>query len=362
MTDYKLRLFDTSGVLQAEITDFANLAYTRHANHAGLLVFRLPGDHTILTSLADGWETEVWRKPDGQVWARDFVAIFRQPTYSNSGGNKVFTAYCPGILSKLARRVVNWHAGYTNRSAFINQPTETIMKTLVAYNAGSSATTANGRKRAGVITGLTVEADGGGGAAQEWYCHGQVLLETLQKLALKGGGDFDLVKTGAAAWEFRWYSGQLGTDRTATVKFSEALGNMANPVFSISRLDEKTAACVWGKGDGADRDYATQTGTNYSAGNDIEVYISATDIPKGATAALEGRGAAKLAEMEARSEFTFDGLQTPATLYGVHYALGDLVTAVNPYNGEAHSVKLKSVSISLEESGLETIKPEFESV
>src|SRR3990167_6270329 len=334
LTAYRLDFYDTSGVQQATLTPSARassaanagllgFAYRKQVNRPGLLTFRLRGDHGLLSSLADKWQIEVWRRQSGEDWAREFNGIYRQPEWAFTD-RKIFTGYCPGLLSMLSWRVVNWSANTTNRSKFTSTVAETIMKTLVDYNAAANATTGNGRKRNGAITGLTVQADGANGNSIDWYCHGANLLETLTELADIAGGDYHVVKTSSTAWQFRWYTGQLGTDRTATVIFAMERGNMAEPVYREKRLDERTVMCVWGQGQDSARDYVTRTGANYAAGNDIEEYINATDIALGNTAGLNSRGDQKAVQFEAQEEFLFTTLQAPLTLYGVHYVLGDL--------------------------------------
>ena len=158
--------------------------------------------------------------------------------------------------------------------------------------------------------------------------------------------DFDLVKTGATAYEFRWYTGQLGTDRSASVTFAMERGNMANPTYKETRLKEKTVACVYGQGQGSDRDYVTRTGTNYHVSdNNIELYVDARNVDFGDTSGLNAKGDLKLDELEARSAFKFDVLQAPATLYGVHYFLGDLVTAMNPFTGASYTLMVDQVTV-----------------
>lgn len=357
---YQLRFYDaTTHALVAVVTDFLRLAYTRRVNAAGLVTFRLNGRHPLLANAADKMGVEVWRRHDGE-WRRELAALLRDERWQGDAGGEIYDGTAVGILTMLGWRIVNWAAGTSNRSQFVSAKAETIMKTLVATNAGTAATAANGRKRDGVIAGIAIEEDGVGGNVLDWYCHGQNLLESLQKLARVGGGDFDLEKTAAGAYEFRWYGGQRGQDRTATVSFAVGLGNMGNPRYSVVRSNEATVAAVYGQGEGADRDYVTRTGANYAADNDIELFVDAKDIEKGQTAALQARGDEKLAELEARALFAFDVLQTPATRYGVHYDLGDLVTAVNPYLGATATQKITAVTVALDESGAESIKVETE--
>jgi hypothetical protein len=232
------------------------------------------------------------------------------------------------------------------------------MKRLVTYNITSSATTGNGRKRNGTnwpASQISVQADGAGGTNLDWYCFGENLLDNLQKMALIAGGDFDLVKTSPTAYQFRWYLGQFGTNKSASVKFALGLGNMGAPDYSESRMDEKSVACVWGKGEEASREYVTRTGVNYSAGNDIELFVNASNVEAGNADGLNDQGDQKLREVEAIRTFGFDALQAPATLYGVHYGLGDLVSAVNPANGSIYTLKVSAVTQTLEPDGKQKI-------
>lgn len=363
---YALRIYNASGALQHIVTDFVSLRYTKLVNAAGMCVFTVRGNHPIVDDLDLDWQVEVWRSnptdedtPTG-AWAADFYGFFRDEVRSSdSDGQSYFTAYCPAQISLLGRREVAWAADTASRTTFASAKAETIAKTLVSYNAGSAATTANGRIRTGTVTGVTVEADGTHGNTLDWNCFGVNLLETLTALARVGDGDFDLVKTGAATWEFRWYDGQLGTDRSASVKFSLTLGNMANPTLRRNRMNERTVAIVAGQGEGSARAFVTRNGTNYAAGtNDVEMMLDARDV---STAnGLNARGDVRLSEVEARDDLTFDVIQTPASRYNLHYFLGDLVTGV--YQGVSSTKQITAVTIDFDPNGNEQIGVEMRNV
>lgn len=362
MTDYKIRLYDTAGTLQHELVNFRSLAYRREVNAPGLAQFAVSGEHPLVDDIADKWQVEVWRRNQANEidWYCDFYGLFREPNREGAGPG-AFTALCPGQMSMLSWPIVAWHAGVTNRSKFSSAAAETILKTLVSYNAGSNATTGNGRLRTWSQSGWTisVEADGGGGNVLDVYCAYKRLLDTLQDVARLAGGDFDLVKTAAATWEFRWYAGRLGTDRTASVIFSIALGNMANPRFRQRRMGERTVAIVAGQGEGSARETAVRTGSNYSATNNIEILVDARDVTAGDTAGLESRGDLAVDETRAVDEFDFDVLQIPSTLYGKHYFLGDLVTVRSPYAGADVTRKIQAVTVAVNPDGSEEIGVEM---
>lgn len=357
MTDYRLDAYDTSGTHQFTLTDFTQLGYKKRVNSQGVLTASFRGDHPLLSSIADKWQFEVWRRPTGQSWYRDFVGQYRRGVWEYKA-TSTFEITCVGLKNLLARRNVLWYAETNNRSEFTGVKGETIMKTLVSYNAGSSATTGNGRLRTGTITGLSVETDGTHGNTLDWSCAYDNLLKTLQDLALVAGGDFDLVKTSTTTYEFRWYTGQLGTNRTTTVKFSMGLGNMANPVYEENRIDEATVALVAGQGEASARATATRTGANYVVTeNDIEMFVDARSAKT--TNALNAIGDQKLKDAQAIRSFRFDVLQSPKTLYGVDYFLGDLVTAINPFTGASYTEKVNAVAVALSSTGEEKISIEL---
>lgn len=354
-TDYRLDLYDSDGDLDSKLTDFTGLSYIKAVNRPGLLQFQLWGDHPVLGRIEDKWVVEAWRKPDGGNWGMDFVGLVRDSSWSYTDIPKAVIT-CPGIMEMLGWRHVLYYAGQTNLTKFLASPAETIMKTLVDYNAAANATTGNGRLRNGAITGLSIQADSAAGNVLDYYCSWENLLETLQALSEIGGGDFDLVQTAVGAYEFRFYSGQLGTDRRTTVLFSMERGNMSNPAFVSKRSTERTVALVAGQGDEDLRETVIRTGSNYSATNDIEMFVDARDIEFGQTDALQDRGDVKLEEVRAKEAFAFDVLQIQSCQYGVDYYLGDLVKAINPFGQALIDQKFESVIVGFNPDGKETIK------
>ena len=170
------------------------------------------------------------------------------------------------------------------------------------------------------------------------------MLDQLQAIAQIAAGDFDLIKTGAQTWQFRFYAGQRGTDRSATVTFALELGNMAAPVYRYMRLVEKTVAVVGGQDTGVNRAVVTRTGTDYSAANDIELFVDGRSDDS--TAKLNARGDSALDKAQARNAFSYKVLQTPASLYGLHYFLGDLVKA--KYKAINVTKQVYAVSVSFD--------------
>lgn len=345
----RLDLSDSSGVKFAEVTDFLDLSASAGVNRAGSLSSRLKGDHPALASLVNNSHVELYYKYSGKSWTRFFGGIYRAQERTQPQ-EPYFTLTAIGYLWLLKTRIAAYTANLANKTYFSAAKAETIMKALVTANITSAATVANGRLRDGThwpSTVISVEADAAGGNATDWYCAQENLLETLKKLALIAGGDFDLVKTAANAFEFRFYAGQIGADRTASVIFSLGHGNMGSPVYTYNRLEEATVAIVGGQGEEAAREFAVRTGSGYAAGNDIEIFAPATEVTLGNTAGLNAAGDVALSGAMARESFKFNVLQTPAMRYGSEYFLGDLVTAVNPYTGSSITQKIAGVTLNV---------------
>jgi hypothetical protein len=359
---YRLDIYNTSGALQY-VLDLKEapytLGYTRRVNAPGALTFTLPGDSDILSNIADKWQVEVWRRPDGGSWGRELSAFYRDLDPWEYTDQSIATMKCQGIMSMLSWVHVAYYAKTANRSYFTSQPVETIANTLVKYNATTAGTTGDGRvnaiPNAYPFSGLSVEADGGDGTSIEYYCAYDNLLETLQNLVV-GEGDFDIVKTSSTAWQWRYYHGQLGADYSSTIVFALERGNMRDPTFKDIRSAEKTVAIVAGQGEESDRDVVVRTGTNYATTNYIETFVNATDIDLDDTTALQNRGDNALSELEAVKSFSFGVLDTENTQYGVDYDLGNLVTAINPYDGTSYTVKVNEVAISLDSDGNENLE------
>jgi len=357
--EYRLHIKSAAGALQHIVTDFNQISYTKIVNSPGLLTFDVGTTHRLVDDLTLDSQIEVWRHDAANsiAWYCDFYAFFRaERRAANSDGNSTFTAYCPGQMDLLNRAIVAYPAGTADRTVFTADAAETVANTIVKYNATSSGTTGDGRIRAVAIAGVGVEADGAAGNTIDFSCAWRYLLNSLQDIASIGGGDFDLIKTAAATWEWRWYEGQLGTDRSATVRFSLAHGNMATPVLTRYDLNERTVAIVAGQGEGSERSTAAREGTNYDSGdNYAEVFVDARNYTT--AAGLQGAGDSRLAELEARDNLIFDVLQVPSTLYGSHYFLGDLVTGY--YEGFTATKKIRAVTVGFAQDGREQIGVEL---
>lgn len=361
-TQYQLRIYSRTGAIQHVVTDMLALSYQREVNGAGLLVFDLAASHRAIADLQLDSQVEVWRRnpEQGIDWYCDFWAFWRgEQRRAGADGERRYRAFCPGQMDLLARPVVGYSSETADRAVFAAVAAETIIKTLVRYNATADGSLADGRVRQAMERGIVLQGDAGRGNVLSVACAWRRLLDVLRDVAEVGGGDFDLVKFGATQWELRWYPGQLGTDRRASVIFALNWGNIANPVLTRDHMAERTVAIVGGQGQEDLRTIVTRTGANYDATyNLVETFVDQRQLTT--TAALQAAGDRELSEAQTRDGLEFDVLQAPQSLYGRHYFLGDLVTGV--VEGVAAYKQIARVAVSLGDDGGERINVELRNV
>lgn len=372
VSDFRIDIYTPAGVLLGQLTGglgqsatstksgFQYLTYTKRVNDVGVCRFRVPADHTIVGLLSDKSIIEVYRRnvDYGIDWTLDFSGLYRDAIFERRD-MATFDAVCHSNEHILQWRNVDYVASTANRSDYTSVKGETVLKNIVTYNLTSSGTTADGRKRNATNAGavnystITVQADSASGNTISAGVFGLSVLEACRRVARIAGGDFALVRTSAATYQFRWYLGQLGTDRStgsAQVQFNPDRGNIAESRYQVIRSGEYTTANVWGAGDAAARDHVIRTGTNYNAStNDIEGFVDARDLSLGNTTGLNSRGDIALDQARSRTVYTFRPLQTPSAAYGLHYFLGDKVTSYD--FGVSTTHRIQAVTVTANDSG-----------
>lgn len=363
---YELRFRDATGALYARIgygqggdPDVLRwFSYRKALGYAGMLTFSLTSEHPVLTTLANNHQIEVWRSVDrGVTWYMDFVAIYRTDLDYEERPRLTFGGYATGPLS-LMEVIIAWMAGTSNRTVFTAIAAETVMKTLVTYNATAAATAAAGRDLTFACAPftLTVAADGGAGNAVSKGCSRKPLLETLREISRVGGGDFDLTRdsTNPLAYEFDFYAGQRGVDRHTSMIFSSENGNLRDFRYTYRRAGANVAI-VGGPGDGATRQITVVYGTDYTAQTHREVFINATDLTT--DAARQVKGYEHLYALRAVETTGFVTRQVDGARYGLNYAvdghLGDLVTVVRSNDLTAVTHKIVAVTVTVNQDGEE---------
>lgn len=359
--EHKLIIRSREGIKRGELTGtsaggdrggFLNLVTSMTVNAPGTTVFTVRADSAIIDLLEDDAQIEHWR--NGSML---FRSLYQGPQFEiGADGQEIMTAVCAGEKHLLSRAYVMWRKGLSNRSSFVEAAAETIMHDLVQYNITADATIENGRIVTNPMTMVSVEDDTARGeiiAARD--STGKPLLQELQELALAGGVDFDLIKTGAYAWVFRIFYPQLGVDRSATMQFSIAANNLHTLAYAFVKTDTKTVVVAGGSGEEDDRIFTTRYGPDYSVTNHRELFLSQTSAE--VDALIAAAADQELDKLRPRKVLTFEVFQASNAQFGTHYNLGDIVSAT--YRDVRSTYKVNGVTINLQPGNTEQIQVEL---
>lgn len=350
MARYLVRVLDTSGVAQTVFDDLDSL--TLELNLNGVSNHQLilhDGDARLANFVLDA----------GVQVVRDAITIYdglhRTPQRQiTETGKRFYTSYGRSLEDLLQRRHIQYYAdtAQTDKTG----ATETVMKAFVSENAGPLSTIANGRFRQ-VTTPIAVQASAGQGITWAGARAHDNLLEVLKELSQFGSVDFDVVRTSGVNFEFRTYYPRKGVDRRSTAGanahiFSVAHGNMATPSYTVSRTEEIQTVVALGEGEGTLRTFVEEVGTGIadSPWNDIEFIQDSRSEEN--IAGLEATAIDKLAESGPQTTLAFQTLQIDASKYGVHYNVGDWITA--RFDDVQKDLRIVGATINIAD-GIETI-------
>jgi len=323
-----LKLYDRAGDIKRAYIPPIWARYSDIVNGAGPVVFALNADSDYAANIAEFDIVEVFiRNKDLLLMDSDggfvsaYVGIVRDwdlSTDDNGLSALEFTA--PGVNSILSWRAILYYANVLNRSRFDDTAAESIMKALVKYNCTSDASIVNGRQREGDLgpgmgVDLSIAADGGAGNIISATFKGSNLLSALQKIAEQGGGDFALSWLGSNDYQFDFYPGQLGTDKSSgagRVLFALSNATMANP--RLRRFGAgATVAIAAGQGQEDAREISSAYGPDYALDYDLEIFVDARNEKTDAGRVY--RGGLKLDEQRIKEELTFSVAQTGNQFY-----------------------------------------------
>lgn len=368
--EYQLRLYDTTGTLVAIFDDWNSVYYFNRISDYGYHTISIDGDDPRAALFVPDSIVQVLRRDTGENidWYSEYEAFHRTGVYSMSDrGRSLFSSYGRGFEDLLNRRAILYRPGDIDVNAGIegeysgtSQPADDVMKRWVTINAGNLSAITNGRLADGQTTGLTVAANLSAAPTWEGRRSFKNLLDVLKEIREAMSVDFRVVWSGSGQnFTFNTYYPRRGTDRTgagaaAPVIFSLENANMSEPYSTTSRMEEVTAVYVAGQGQGTDRTVVERLNSSeisISPWNRIEVVHDARN--ESTTAALQTIGDGHLLEHNVDKHLSFQILQSPGTVYGRDYFIGDLVLGY--FNGVSESRSISGVEVTVAE-GKEDIR------
>jgi hypothetical protein len=340
-------LRDQTGKKVAVFEDFFSLSLTRTVNDVCSYSFSIDGNDPRRNSFQPDGQIEVWRGIPGVLkWYKEFQGFhITQGKAMGDDGKITFTSSGVGYNDLLARRVIAFKSG-TIRAAK-NCSAETAMKQYVDENCTKDLMTVVGRLSDGYFPNFSIEGDKTATSLvpiQNWAGDKafENLLDVLKEIATLSGIDFEVIGTGPAEFTFVTYLEQMGSNRTYStvtasgkneygnvpVVFGAVFGSVQSAEYSLDRMSEANVVIVQGKGDGSTKHTLTVSDSKaiaVSPWNMREVSRSASSSDF--EYQLRDFGNQTLKEMAAKEVVSSCvPLQTPSSLYGKNYFLGDKIT------------------------------------
>lgn len=348
---YQVNLYDTTGKLITMWDNVYNIEIKHQVNGFSSHVLELDDNDARTRLFGLDYIVELVRRI-GDYLRIEYQGFHRSyQRQITEGRRELFTSYGRGFVD-LLHRVQLGYPAHTSPLTLKGAAGETVIKEFVNENAGPGSTNVL-RYTNGQMLGLQIEPNAARGLYWAGMRSNKNLLEVIQEVAKVSGIDFDVVWLGGQNFVFKCF---YPNDVSATRAFSPELGNMLQPTFTSSRVDEGTVVIVLGEGIGANRHVVVQQAVtvNDSPWNHIE-FIKDDGNAKRYQDYLSSAQAA-LVDAAPSEVFEFETLQTSVSQYGRDYFLGDIVTA--RFKDISRLRKLSEVAYQLKE-GQENIKLTF---
>lgn len=355
---YTMTIYNASGVIQTIATDYMQLSISRQVNSIDGLTFSMASTSPNAQYLLYGYIVSVTRQDSAQgiTASVEFAGMIRKITRIVST-QTIYQITAVSMMALLSDRIVAYRANVTNQSVFSAVVAETVLKTLFNYNCTALAVTGTTSQRIinGNTAGMTTAATASGGTAVSIACSMQNLLETMQKVAIGNGGDFDMVWTAPATYTFTWYLGQRGTNRSSTIILSVATGTIAELQVTTDRVQDFTNVVLGGSGESLARNMYSRPAALNTGLSNRETFMDARNQGAGTiTAKYNTIGDSALAlQTKRRTVYVAKLTQNAALKYGRDYFFGDLVT-IND-NGVLVIQKVQGVELKFDNNGSESV-------
>lgn len=360
---YQVRLYDTNGAQTAVFDTWHSLYFFKRLNDFGYHTFSIDGDDPRTALFTPDCFVEVLRRDVtiNLAWYREYVGFHRTGQFQvTDNGRQVFTSYGRGMEDLLHRRIILFKTGVF--TSYSGVAADNAMKAIVLFNVGSNATLANSRIANGVTLGFSVAANTTQAPPWNGDRTFKNVLDVLQEISEAKSVDFDVKWNGGQTFLFSTYYPQFGVNRTgsgpaAPVVFSLEHANMSSPYLTTSRVEEITAVYVLGQGEGVNRTVVERLNTSevtLTPWNRIEFGHDARN--ESTVAALNDIGDGHLLEHGVDKHLSFQVLQSPGTVYGRDYFIGDVV--VGRILGVEETRKVTGVEITVSQ-GKEDVRIHF---
>lgn len=320
MPNWQIRVRDANREQVATLDDFDSAEFVQRFNGVGgWLIKGVPIGSDAATALVPG---------SGIIVLRDGEQIMSGPLLFpvfnwDASGSSLDVSGASDDIAVEARLCypdapsLNLNGDYSDdRSG----AAETVMRAYVNVNAGPGADSSR------QWDGLTLAADTGLGTAVSYTARLDVLGDVLRQLALVGGNLGFRVRQDDDSSDLV-FSVYQPTDRSASVRFSPAIGNVTRSTYG-RRAAVTNAVIVGGGGEGTLRTFEVVLDPTSMAlwGMRLESFKDqrqTTDVSE-----LIQAGQEELDERADQVSLNVEAVDIDAVRYGVSYVLGDTVGVV----------------------------------
>lgn len=353
------RLADNLGNHLIEIANYKSYSYVLNCapGNVGVLELELPRSFNTALLMRDG-RIGPWRSINGRAPYNDNGAQFTIETIRYRSTYTFLRAY--HMTGLMDRRIIAYAAGssYAQKAA---AAADDQLKTFWKENAGASISSADRdgvEAQADISAYVSTQANLGLGASVAKAAARRRLLAVAQELceASTTAGTymtFEIIAPTESTLELRTYTTQRGVDRRAStanpVILREQAGVLENAELTIDYHEEATFIVAGGQGEGAARLIATALDTTrmgVSPFGRIERFADMSNIADATS--LQDDADAGLRNGRPIITFTGDLIETPALTRGIHFDLGDMLTAEDPQTHQQYDVRLDRIT---EQSG-----------
>lgn len=356
-TEYLINVLDHGGQLITQIQDeIQAFHFYQFVGQPGGFTLDLPETFPLEDLPIDGI-IELNRTTTGGTAMQTFMAgIIRDQAYFPFSGDverlRVFGA---GPNEFLERRIVAF--ALDSAQALKTAEADDMMKEVVSENLKPGGVRDMG-------SFFTVASDDAAGPSITKGFAWRNVLNVCQDISLaseEAGTQvfFDVQRTAAYQFQFRTFTGQVGSNRAAdsgqdTHIFSKEFGNIAHVSLERIYRDEENYIYAGGQGTGTDREIvevSDDSRIGRSPFNRREAFQQSVQHKE--TAGITGEANERLARGRPREVFEADVLDAPGSIYGVDWLYGDRITAM--YKNRSYNGMIYGVDLSLTEDGAESL-------
>lgn len=411
---YEHWLLDDTGRRITLLRNFSFFSYSKSVNGFGAFEIGLPFDEyikSVPTMFQPDWRIDVWRSPKtGVPMRREGIFLLRLfRIYTREDGVQIIVLYGRDAKDLLNRRHIIQPAGtsYTRKQDYIDDIMKAVVREQTLYGTATGVEMTVDYDRAYPQDEWLVQPDHSLGPLFAMAFAERNVMDVLKQLQdasrrLRNSDPtlyrkiyFDVEAVDLRAlviyildeehstpildeaglpildetsnesnadigFRFITKAGLFGQDRTDGVVFSIENNNVKDIAYSVNRFEEKNSVIVKGFGRGDSREWTivdNQDAINESRWNRIETFHDASTEPD--QDRLDDYGYPVLNENKAIEKIsctflnTEGSADTPESLYGIQWDLGDLLPVY--YAGQWFAVEVDVVYVAVDENGAENI-------